>query len=471
MMSTRLADDILGVIAPHPPIMVSAVGGHDADVTRASADAMGVAAQLVEGFDPDTIVLMSPHAPAAPDAFIIDDAPHFSGSLAEFRAPQVRIDAPGDPALAHEIVTTLRAATDAAIVLRSEIAPHTAGKLTHGEIVPLSFIDPHGRWPLVVLSLSWLDYPAHRALGVAVAQAALNLGRRIVFLASGDCSHRLTRDAPAGYAPRAAEFDAQLQSRIASGDLAGLMDIDPQLIEEAGECGLRSFIALGGVIPDARVRLLSYEGPWGVGYLTAVAAPAQTVERLSATDIFETSTPMRGRKAGAGGHDESPHVRLARATIRAYILERRVVDEFSDYPELLDMRAGAFVSLHRQHDLRGCIGTIAPTRASLAQEIAGNAVDAATRDPRFPALEAAELDDLEISVDVLHPPEPIGGLESLDPARYGVIVTSGWRRGLLLPDLEGVDSAREQVSIAARKAGITDSETITLERFLVDRYR
>jgi AmmeMemoRadiSam system protein A len=120
--------------------------------------------------------------------------------------------------------------------------------------------------------------------------------------------------------------------------------------------------------------------------------------------------------------------------------------------------------------LRGCIGTITPFRENLAGEICHNAIQAATCDPRFPPVAPEELDDLEISVDVLHEPEVVAGLQDLDAHRYGVIVTNGFRRGLLLPDLEGVDTPEQQVSIAMHKAGIASGETVTLERFQVDRY-
>jgi AmmeMemoRadiSam system protein A len=128
------------------------------------------------------------------------------------------------------------------------------------------------------------------------------------------------------------------------------------------------------------------------------------------------------------------------------------------------------VSLHEHGLLRGCIGTISPTRDTLAAEVVGNAVEAATRDPRFPPVTADELDDLEIKVDVLHEAEPVSGLDDLDPKTYGVIVSCGSRRGLLLPDLEGVDTPEHQVSIAASKGGIALSEPFRLERFKVDRY-
>lgn len=168
--------------------------------------------------------------------------------------------------------------------------------------------------------------------------------------------------------------------------------------------------------------------------------------------------------------EEHEFVRLARATIERHVCEGATLAPPKPLSAALARRAGAFVSLHRHGDLRGCIGTIEPVRANLAQEIMANAISAATHDPRFDPVGADELADLEISVDVLEPSEPIASLAELDPRVYGVIVESGSRRGLLLPDLEGVDTAEQQVEIARRKAWIGAGEPVRLRRFRVTRY-
>ena len=167
-----------------------------------------------------------------------------------------------------------------------------------------------------------------------------------------------------------------------------------------------------------------------------------------------------------------PFVRWAIEVIENYIRRGVVVEPTPDLPEeLLNRKAGAFVSLHRSDgSLRGCIGTFLPTRENLALEIRDNAIAAATRDPRFPPLTVDELDDTEVSVDILSKPEPVEDLSELDPKRYGVIVESGWKRGLLLPDLEGVNTIETQLEIAKRKAGIYNFEKFKVYRFTVERY-
>lgn len=164
-------------------------------------------------------------------------------------------------------------------------------------------------------------------------------------------------------------------------------------------------------------------------------------------------------------------MKLAWLSVEKYVREHRTAELPEGLPEeLLRRKAGAFVSIHKQGQLRGCIGTIAPTQSSLAREITENAVSACSRDPRFDPVRPEELKWLEISVDVLGEPENIGSEKELDVKRYGVIVSSGHRRGLLLPDLDGVDTPGQQVDIARRKAGIGPKEKIKLQRFEVVRH-
>lgn len=196
----------------------------------------------------------------------------------------------------------------------------------------------------------------------------------------------------------------------------------------------------------------------------------KTLSRGDSTVEEKNTVPQR-RYDGGKGMDL--YVRLAKNTIDLYICKGKVYqpkdEELTD--EMKSARAGAFVSIHENGDLRGCIGTIAPTRENLAEEIVSNAIAASTRDPRFPAIREDELERLEISVDVLSPAERISSPAELDVKRYGVIVEKDYRRGLLLPNLDGVDTIDYQIEIAKRKAGIGLNEKgVKLYRFEVVRH-
>ena len=217
-----------------------------------------------------------------------------------------------------------------------------------------------------------------------------------------------------------------------------------------------------------RARALSHEDVTGVGYGVCTFYPEGEDESRHFLDRY---MQRRAEELSASKSGEDAWVRLARESLEAYVIRRETIDVPQDLPaELLERRAGAFVSLHEHDRLRGCIGTIAPTADCLAREIIQNAVSACSRDPRFSPVRPEELPWLEISVDVLGEPEDISSPDQLDVKRYGVIVSRGARRGLLLPDLDGVDTVEQQVSIARQKAGIAPNEKVSLQRFEVVRH-
>ena len=227
-------------------------------------------------------------------------------------------------------------------------------------------------------------------------------------------------------------------------DTRAVLNLDEDLIEHAGECGLRSIVILLGALQGLSVtpQILSYEGPFGVGYLVASFEAGQL----------------------------PPLVQLARKTVEKFIGEGKVIEPEELAPEMQE-KAGVFVSIHKHGELRGCIGTFEHTQKNVAEETIANAISSATRDPRFPRITPDELADLDYNVDVLTSPEPVKSQNQLDPKKYGVIVESGFRRGLLLPDLEGVDSVDYQIDICRQKAGIMPDEPIKLYRFEVKRYK
>jgi len=170
-------------------------------------------------------------------------------------------------------------------------------------------------------------------------------------------------------------------------------------------------------------------------------------------------------------NEESAYVKLARETIETYIKQGKIITPPLGLPEeMINQKAGVFVSLKKNGNLRGCIGTFIPTQGNIAQEIIKNAISAAVDDPRFSPVSVSELEDLSISVDVLSAPEEVKDISQLDPKKYGVIVSSGYKKGLLLPDLEGVDTVEYQIDIAKRKAGIYPGEKVKLYRFEVKRF-
>lgn len=463
-------------VAPHPPIMVPEVGGKMTSEVSGSIEAMRELARRIVESDAKTIILISPHAPLEARAFVAYAGPRLKGDFSQFRAPHAGVDVPLDRELLDAI--TRSAAEDGFHVASLDVQ-----ELDHGTAVPLYFLRRFG-WDgrAVALGYSFLSDEEHVRFGASVVRAAKVVGRVAAFVASGDLSHRLKPGAPAGFQRDAHLFDEQIIAAISSSDPSRIASVDPGLRRLAGECGYRSMLvalgALDGKHPNSEV--IHYEAPFGVGYLVAQLEQVEptTKMRSDATQTGrETDSPTR--PADTEETLPRPHTddqdipSLARRAVENFVRERRVLSKDRAPAALLLQRAACFVSIKTSDgDLRGCIGTVEPTCPTLAEEIIRNAIHAATQDPRFHPVEERELPHLHFSVDLLSDPEPTR-FESLDPSVYGVIVEDedGAHRGLLLPDIEGVETAAQQVQIAARKAGIAPDAPLRLHRFRVTRFR
>jgi len=463
------------VVVPHPPLIVPAVGRGDEVAIQNTIDAYTQAIEGLLALKPDVLVVTSPHARAFLDGFHITTDFALRGSMGQFSAPHERMDASCDAQLASEI---MRAASDAHIATVG--SQFYRDNMDHGTYVPLYFVreayhaaHPEAEdalpCPIVRIGLSGLAPEVHKQLGQAIAQAADKLDRKVGFIASGDLSHKLLAEGPYGFAPEGPVFDEQIEDIFTSGELERLYEFDEDFCEAAAECGLRSFQIMAGAIDGLgfESKMLSHEGPFGVGYGVATLFPAGATEETKAAG--ETAAVTAGDTTGDG---VDPYVALARLSVETFVSTGQPATLPDNLPsELLETQAGAFVSLHEHGQLRGCIGTISATADCVAEEILANGISACSRDPRFDPVTPDELDHLEYSVDVLGEAERILSPDDLDPVRYGAIVTQGWKRGLLLPNLDGVDTVEEQLAIAKQKAGISPLDpNVTLERFEVVRH-
>lgn len=457
------------VMVPHPPIILPEVGRGEEKKIAATAAAYREAAGFIAGARPDTIAVTSPHTQLYYDYFHISPGRGARGDFSRFGAPGVRFDVDYDAELADELCR---------LAEKEDFPAGTEGErdpaLDHATMIPLYFLrEAYGGAPLppiVRIGLSGFPLLQHYRLGMLIRGAAEALGRRVCVVGSGDLSHKLKSDGPYGFAAEGPAYDKRIMDVMGRGDFGELFDFDDAFCDKAGECGHRSFAIMAGCFDGLEVRAekLSYEGPFGVGYGVCTFAPGEedAGRRFYELRMGKEREALDARKAG-----EDEFVRLARLGVETYVKMGRPAKMPEGLPpELTGAKAGVFVSLHIDGQLRGCIGTISPAAESIAREILQNAVSACSRDPRFPPVTERELPMLEYSVDVLGAAEDIPSPDGLDPRRYGVIVTNGARRGLLLPDLEGVDTAADQIAIAKRKAGISERESVSLQRFEVVRH-
>lgn len=455
----------MGIMAaymvPHPPLIVPSVGRGGEEKIKATADAYDRVAREIAEIAPYTIVITSPHSVMYSDYFHISPGSGAEGDFGRFGAPEESFDERYD----EEFVERLE------FLFKKDGFPGgTSGQrekaLDHGTMVPLYFIRKYYRGGKIIrIGLSGLPLADHYRLGIYIKNVAEEMGRKTVIVASGDLSHKLKESGPYGFDPAGPVYDGKIMDVASRAAFGEMLEFDEDLLDNAAECGHRSFVIMAGALDgvDVKAEALSHQDVTGVGYGVCIFEPGgENEDRCFLKKLAEKIS----------AHEESAYVRLARATIEQYIKTGRRPEFPDDLPEeAFSERAGAFVSIHKNGMLRGCIGTIGPVQSSIAEEIISNAISAATRDPRFDRIREDELEFLEINVDILGKPEDIDGPEQLDVKRYGVIVSCGLRRGLLLPDLEGVDTVCEQIDIARRKGGISSSEDYRLQRFEVVRYR
>ncbi len=453
-------------MVPHPPLIVPEVGrGGEKQIEETTAAYERAAREIAE-LRPETIIISSPHATMYADYFHISPGARAEGSFARFGAATVKFREEYDTALVNAI---------GKLAPENDLPAGTLGQrdpeLDHGTLVPLYFVRKYfteGR--IVRIGLSGLTLEEHYRLGQLIRKAVEQTGRRAVYVASGDLSHKLQPEGPYGFAPEGPEYDRRIMDVCGRAAFGELFDFGEDFCERAAECGHRSFVIMAGALDGMAVeaRQYSHQDVTGVGYGICSFRPTGEDEcrRFLVRRLQEQEQSVKDLRKSC-----DPWVQLAWLSVESHVLRRTLAKVPDGLPEeLTGRRAGAFVSIHKQGRLRGCIGTIAPTQRNLALEIIHNAVSACSRDPRFEPIGPEELKYLEISVDVLGEPEDIVSERELDVKRYGVIVTRGGRRGLLLPDLEGVDTPEEQIAIARRKAGIGPKEPVSLQRFEVVRH-
>jgi AmmeMemoRadiSam system protein A len=426
---------VAGALVAHPPILLSDVGGAQSERLRATADAMRELDGMLSTVDATLAVVISPHSPSSMTSLPVRRAAHAAGDLSRFRAPQVRVEAQVDVALAAALVVDgQRAGFSLTWAEETE--------LDHGVVVPLhSLRRTMANKRFIFLGVS--GWPLHRFVAFGAWLQARLRDRSAILIASGDLSHRLTPDAPYGFRPEGPLFDRLVIDALRARAWEQIEALDPDLVEEAGECGLRPLaILLGaGRAANLQSQVLSYEGPFGVGYpvvvFTASAAPKV------ALDI-----QMLGRHA-----------------IDTYLRTRRLIEPPEPIPTELQAPSAVFVTLRKDGELRGCVGSVRPTEATAAHELIRYAVASAVRDPRFDPVRLDEVAALTIKVQLLDVPEPVTDITQLDPHTYGVIVRRGDRQALLLPDIDGIDTPEQQVRAACEKAGIDRHAPLELARF------
>ena len=423
---------VAGALTAHPPVLLPEVGGTESQRVRATAHAMHELDRLLAATNASVAIVISPHSPASMTSLPVRHATRVAGDLARFRAPHVRVEADVDLELAATLVADgRRAGFDLTWAEDSE--------LDHGVVVPLRLLPlTMTHMQCVFLGVSGWPLPRFVEFG-SWLQGRLQ-DRTAILIASGDLSHRLTPDAPYGFRPEGPVFDRTVIDALRGDEWQQIEGMDPDLVEEAGECGLRPLGILLGAARAAGLtsQVLSYEGPFGVGY------------------------PVVAFTASRGRLDIQ---NLGRRAIDAYLRSRQLIDPPEPIPMEWRAPSAAFVTLRKHGEMRGCVGSTRPTAATAAHELIRYAVASAVRDPRFDPVRLDEVPALTIRVQLLDPAEPITDITRLNPESYGIVVRCGERHALLLPGIAEIVTPEQQLRAACQKAGINPNAALQVERF------
>ena len=476
-----------GYLMPHAPAFIDSIGGDRLHQVAATRDAMYKVAEEIAQLEPDLIIVISPHGPIFSDAIAIYDQNTYFGNFKAFGEYNLQYNFIKD----QEFINSFNRYNsqergDFYCLRESQLKSFKIPtELDHGVLVPLHFINErYKNFKLVAMSYGSFSYHRLMKNGELLSDFIHQVDKKVVVIASGDMSHALKDSGPYAYHEDGEKFDQELKLRLTQNKPYEIFKFPQEIIENAKECGLRSYALLMGALNPYRLetKVFSYEGPYGVGYLVAAF---EMVGENDEDEVEGISNYFKHRLDEIR-KNEDEIVTFARRVIETFVTtgKRPVVIYRNEsiwindqalignkYKQLSQIERGCFVSLHMDGSLRGCIGTIAATESNVLYEISKNAVASCSKDNRFNPVELEELDRLEIKVDILSELKPIVSLDQLNPRTFGVVVRKGYKQGVLLPDLEGINTVEQQLEVASHKGGFSVDEIEEILCFSVDRYK
>jgi len=453
-------------VLPHPKLAIPAVGrGEERKIVK-TLNSLDMVAQEIAFLRPETIVFITPHNVIYDDYFHISPGIGAKGHCSALGTKHVKLSLTYDPNFA---------AVTSSVAGKYGIIAKTLGErkapLDHGVVVPLWFINRRfSKFKTLRISPSKLDEKDHYRLGQSLSEAASNIGRRTVIIASGNLSRDLNKKASEGYVDEALEYDKEMVEIFKSGDFERLFRVPHSLRDSADPCEHSIYAVLAGALDKRLVRaeMLSYENTLGEGYAVAAFTPGPYDEKrnyLEKSENVQRRLVMKSRSA------EDAYCILARRALEYSVLHGLDLPIPVGLPkEMLTNRAGVFVSIYVDNRLRGAAGALDPTTINIASEIAKYAVQAGQADKRFLPVNIDELPGLVYKVDIIGLPEKVQSPDQLDVYRYGLIITAQNTWGVMLPNHPGIDTPEQQIAAVMQRARITPGTPVKLERFLVVRH-
>jgi AmmeMemoRadiSam system protein A len=460
-------------LLPHPPIIVPEVGkGQELDAKKTIKSIKEISKEIGK-LKPKTVIISSPHCLRFSDFLYIKGNKTIKGNL-QFGS-NLSFEFENNVDFIKNLIEAANNNNIDCGYLENKVLEkyNFDESLDHGSLVPLYFISKELK-DFNIVSISLADFPLKDMykFGKILSKTIIKEKGDFVYIASGDLSHKVNNKSHYGYSKHGKIFDDYIIDNLKKKNISKVLNIDTDLVENAAQCGLKSITIMLGTLDkyEYDTFLNSYEAPYGIGY--GIMSFKNLIYTDDKKDYLEEAKKDYKEKLEIIKKNEHEYVKLARKALNYYVINNNYMKIPLDIDNYLrENKAGVFVSIKKNGELRGCIGTILPCRNSIFEEIIYNAVSAGINDYRFDRIVEEELEHLIISVDILKKPEKIFSIEELDVKRYGVIVKNKFKSGLLLPNLNGIDKPEEQIKIALDKAGIKKDEDFEMKRFEVIRYK
>lgn len=458
-------------VVPHAPVLIPEIGREENSFCARTVDALRQMALEIATLKPKRIVIVGPHGVVFSDAFSVYYKKKIRTDFDNFTFKNIDRDYKLDLSFIDKLsfLTGKRDITIAKIDESMADLFNVGLELDRGAGVPLHFISEiYDVFELVPLTYGLLPVSELYEFGTVLKKCIESSDKSTVFLASGDLSHCLSGPGSGAYSPNGKKFDEMVMETLRTNKPYEFLTYSSKKKDMAQSCIYQSLCVLYGMFESSyyQSKLYSYEAPFGVGYMVASLdeVPGITPPLLSSLLEFEENKFVRVRDS------EDDYIRLARDTIEYYVLNKRIPFWDRTKYDIKAQKAGCFVTIKTSSGLRGCIGTVRAKKQDIFQEIVSNAVLSCSEDDRFEEVEDYELDDLYITVDILSELEPVLSVDELDPDKFGIVVSSGEKMGVLLPALEGIHSVSRQIELALERAKIKPGESYSIHRFTVERH-
>lgn len=477
-------------VLPHPPVLIEEVGGGESHQLKNTREAYECVRKEIEEIAPDLILFISPHGPVFIDAIAVYDLEEYKGSLSDFGC--------------HKTYTFLKSEMFIKQLMKKEeeeslgfyalnkeefLSFQYSPVLDYGVLVPLHFLEESiKKIPMVCMTFANFSFESLLRAGKRLQELATESKQKTILLCSGDLSHTLSLDAPCGYHSDGEKLDTLFKEAMASHEPFHPLLADSLLIENAKPCLLEPYaMALGATLGYKKTTsLLSYEAPFGVGYLVA-SISLDLHSPLGDDQGYNHFIKTRQENAEQRIIQSHSLVKVARKTIEHLLVydelprfevldygiklaEESVLFEADELRRFLSESRGVFVSIKNHRGLRGCMGSVVPRKKSILEEVIFQTKQASMNDPRFDPLSQSDLLEITVTVELLSDLERVENSDELNPQIYGVLIQSGENRSLLLPNLEGIDDVETQLKIASNKGGFTVNEIETIHRFTVEKF-